>query len=77
MAYLIHKAQPHLHDQFKFLRNLSSNPFNTVIGLVRNVAETEAKVASWKNPNIHIVEGDLNNYESLKVLNHSQYSPAF
>jgi NAD(P)-dependent dehydrogenase (short-subunit alcohol dehydrogenase family) len=49
-----------------FLENLSSNPDNTVIGLVRNVADSEAKVASWNRNNIHFVQGDLSNYESLK-----------
>lgn len=52
---------------YAFLKNISSSPNNTVIGIVRNVAETEAKIASWKTPNIHLVEGDLHSYESLKV----------
>ncbi|KAH7400838.1 hypothetical protein DE146DRAFT_788343 [Phaeosphaeria sp. MPI-PUGE-AT-0046c] len=51
---------------YAFLQNISSNPENTVIGIVRNVAETEAKISSWKTPNIHLVAGDLHNYESLK-----------
>jgi NAD(P)-dependent dehydrogenase (short-subunit alcohol dehydrogenase family) len=49
-----------------FLDNISSNPDNIAIGLVRNVADTEAKVASWNRSNIHLVQGDLSNYESLK-----------
>jgi NAD(P)-dependent dehydrogenase (short-subunit alcohol dehydrogenase family) len=49
-----------------FLDNISSNPDNIVIGLVRNVKDTEAKIASWSRSNIHLVQGDLTNYESLK-----------
>lgn len=49
-----------------FLDNISSNPNNVAIGLVRNVAASEAKVASWNRSNIHFVQGDLENYESLK-----------
>ncbi|KAF1947787.1 NAD(P)-binding protein [Clathrospora elynae] len=49
-----------------FLENLSSTPGNTVIGLVRNVADTEVKIAEWKRTNIHLIQGDLTNYESLK-----------
>jgi hypothetical protein len=57
-----------LYEQIAFLQNLASNLSNTVIGIVRNVAETEAKIAAWKTPNIHIIQGDLNDYESLQVL---------
>jgi hypothetical protein len=32
------------------------------------VADTEAKIAAWKTPNIHILEGDISNYHSLKVM---------
>jgi NAD(P)-dependent dehydrogenase (short-subunit alcohol dehydrogenase family) len=38
-----------------------------VVGLVRNVAETIAKIKPWNRSNIHIIEGDLMNYESLKT----------
>jgi hypothetical protein len=57
-----------LTSQLVFLEQISSNPSNTVIGLVRNVADTKAKIEPWKRNNIHIVEGDMNSYESLKVL---------
>ncbi|KAG9192944.1 hypothetical protein G6011_11678 [Alternaria panax] len=49
-----------------FLENLTSNSDNIVIGLVRHVADTETKVASWNRENVHFVQGDLSNYESLK-----------
>ncbi|OAG16231.1 NAD(P)-binding protein [Alternaria alternata] len=49
-----------------FLDHISSNPDNVVIGLVRNVKDTEAKIASWSRSNVHLVQGDLTNYESLK-----------
>lgn len=38
-----------------------------MIGLVRNKPETEAKIADWKRSNIHILQGDVTDYESLKV----------
>ncbi|KAL1799723.1 hypothetical protein ACET3X_000065 [Alternaria dauci] len=49
-----------------FLDIISSDSNNVVIGLVRNVKDTEAKTASWSRSNIHLVQGDLTNYESLK-----------
>ncbi|CAO2647874.1 Nn.00g087960.m01.CDS01 [Neocucurbitaria sp. VM-36] len=49
-----------------FLENISSDPANTVIGLVRNKAGTESKVAALNRSNIHLIQGDLNDYESLK-----------
>ena len=54
-------------DQFEFLRQLSSDPANTVIGLARNKEATDIKTAELKRTNVHILEGDLINYDSLKV----------
>ncbi|KAI2631370.1 NAD(P)-binding protein [Hypomontagnella submonticulosa] len=52
---------------FEFLRQLSLDPAATVIGLVRDTATTEKKVAEEiKRPNVHIIQGDLTDYESLK-----------
>ena len=54
--------------QFEFLRQLSVNPANTVIGLVRDVKSTKAKVeAEIKRSNVHIIHGDLDSYDVLKV----------
>ncbi|KAI3324038.1 NAD(P)-binding protein [Xylariaceae sp. AK1471] len=54
---------------FAFLRELSSDPNNTVVGLVRNVASTEEKVSAELagRSNIHILAGDLTNHEGLKA----------
>ncbi|KAK7714032.1 hypothetical protein SLS63_011836 [Diaporthe eres] len=50
--------------QFEFLRQLSLNPANTVIGLVRNVKSVEAKAKTELNrTNVHIIHGDLDSYE--------------
>lgn len=52
------------------LRALSSNPSNTVVGLVRNKAATEAKVAEELKDapgKIHILATDLDSYDSIKV----------
>ncbi|KAF2670229.1 NAD(P)-binding protein [Microthyrium microscopicum] len=51
---------------FEFLRQLSADPSNTVIGLVRGTAATETKVAELGRKNIHILKGDLTEYSSLK-----------
>jgi NAD(P)-dependent dehydrogenase (short-subunit alcohol dehydrogenase family) len=63
-SYLITGASRGLG--LSFLENLSSNSDNTVIGLVRNIADTESKIAAWGRNNIHLVQGDLSNYNSLK-----------
>jgi hypothetical protein len=63
-----------VHLQLEFLKNLSSDPSNIVIGIVRNVAETEAKVSAWERSNIHIIHGDMNDYDSLRVFS-SKKSP--
>jgi len=52
---------------FEFLLQLSINPANIVIGVVRDVKSTEAKVkAEINRSNVHIIQGDLDSYESLK-----------
>jgi hypothetical protein len=59
-----------IFKQFEFLRQISSNPENTVVGLVRDKAATDKKIASEldNRQNIHIVQGDMTDYASLKVL---------
>ncbi|KAK9320300.1 NAD(P)-binding protein [Lipomyces orientalis] len=52
---------------FEFLRQLSANPDNVIIGLVRNKASTEAKVAKEvPGKNIHILQADITDNEALK-----------
>ncbi|KAI1136412.1 NAD(P)-binding protein [Hypoxylon sp. FL0543] len=52
---------------FEFLRQLSADPAAVVIGLARDKAATEKKVAAQiGRSNIHILHGDLADYESLK-----------
>jgi NAD(P)-dependent dehydrogenase (short-subunit alcohol dehydrogenase family) len=55
--------------QWAFLSNLSSNPDNTVIALVRNKAGTEKRIAEELpgRANIHVLYGDLDNYKSLEA----------
>jgi hypothetical protein len=59
-----------IFHQFEFLRQLSSNSKDTVIGLVRDKAATKSRVAKELDgrPNIHIVESDVTDYDGLKVL---------
>ncbi|KAF4334733.1 protoporphyrinogen oxidase [Fusarium beomiforme] len=54
---------------FGFVQVLSSNPKNTVIGLVRNKAATEKKLAKGLDSpsNVHIFEADITDYHALKV----------
>ncbi|KAF1828687.1 hypothetical protein BDW02DRAFT_603213 [Decorospora gaudefroyi] len=51
---------------FGFLEHLSATPTNTVIGLVRDTATTETKIRAWNRSNVHLVAGDLSDYDSLK-----------
>ncbi|KAJ8105908.1 hypothetical protein ONZ43_g7241 [Nemania bipapillata] len=52
---------------FELLRQISDNPNNIVVGLVRDKAGTDKKVlAELNRPNIHIVQADLVDYDSLK-----------
>lgn len=52
---------------FELLRQLSANPANTVFGLVRNKAPTEAKVAAEiGRDNIHIIQADTTDYMALE-----------
>ncbi|RYP71766.1 hypothetical protein DL771_004578 [Monosporascus sp. 5C6A] len=52
---------------FEFIRQLSELPDSVVIGIVRDKVATEKRVLSeLKRTNIHILEGDLLSYESLK-----------
>ncbi|KAI0880488.1 NAD(P)-binding protein [Annulohypoxylon maeteangense] len=52
---------------FEFIRQLSADPAAIVIGLARDKAATEKKVAAEiGRSNIHIFHGDLVDYESLK-----------
>ncbi|VUC25865.1 unnamed protein product [Clonostachys rosea] len=63
-SYLITGASRGLG--YEFLRQISTIPSNIVVGLVRNKAETEAKVKALNRPNVHIVQADLEDFESLK-----------
>ncbi|KAI1266382.1 NAD(P)-binding protein [Xylariaceae sp. FL1019] len=52
---------------YEFLRQLSADPDNVAVGLVRDKASTDKKVlAELDRPNIHIVEADLADRGSLE-----------
>ncbi|KAL3443199.1 hypothetical protein BJX65DRAFT_208899 [Aspergillus insuetus] len=63
-SYLITGASRGLG--FEFIRQLSADPANVVIGLVRNKAATEEKIAKEIGRKVYVVEGELTNYDSLK-----------
>ncbi|PQE21778.1 short chain dehydrogenase protein [Rutstroemia sp. NJR-2017a BBW] len=53
---------------FGFVKNISEDPKNLVVGLVRDKVGTEKKVAAelGNRTNVHILHGDLDSYVSLK-----------
>ncbi|KAL9089196.1 MAG: hypothetical protein Q9159_002667 [Coniocarpon cinnabarinum] len=53
---------------FEFVKQLSEDSNNLVVGLVRDKVATEKKVVAelGKRPNVHILHADLTNYASLK-----------
>jgi NAD(P)-dependent dehydrogenase (short-subunit alcohol dehydrogenase family) len=55
--------------KWAFLSNISSNPENTVIAIVRNKPATEKRVAEelQGRSNIHVLYGDLTSYQSLQA----------
>jgi hypothetical protein len=54
--------------QFEFLRQLSQDPSNIVIGLVRNKAAAEENLKQAGVENVFVVEGDVSgNVDALKV----------
>lgn len=50
------------------LKQLSEDPKDLVVGLVRDTSTTENKVTEQlgKRPNVHIVQADLTRHASLK-----------
>lgn len=54
--------------KFEAIRQISDEAGNLVIGLVRDKAATQEKVAAelGDRPNVHILHGDLTSYDSLK-----------
>lgn len=55
-------------QQFEFLRQLSANSANTIIGTVRDRTATEKRISEelQGRKNIHLVEADMTNYAALK-----------
>jgi len=54
--------------QFEFVKQISEDPKNLVVGLVRDKVATEKKVAAELGDrfNVHILHADLTSYASLK-----------
>ncbi|KAK4450298.1 NAD(P)-binding protein [Podospora aff. communis PSN243] len=56
---------------YEFVRQYSADPQNTVIGIVRNKAATDAKIAAdadlTSRTNIHILEADITSYPALQA----------
>ena len=74
MAYVVIESEPLISEadhipQFEFLRQLSSDSADTVVGLVRNKEATEKKIAAelGQLKNVHVIQADLLNYNSLKA----------
>lgn len=60
---------PLTNSKFEFVRQLSADPNNTVIGFARNKQATEEKIEREMpgRSNIHTIQGEIENYESVKV----------
>ncbi|KAL2820561.1 NAD(P)-binding protein [Aspergillus cavernicola] len=54
---------------WEFLRQLSNDPSNTVVAIVRDKSATEKRVLEELNarPNIHVLHANLTDYNSLKA----------
>jgi hypothetical protein len=55
-------------NQFELVKQISEDPKNLVVGLVRDKAATEKKVVAelGDRSNLHILHGDLTSYATLK-----------
>jgi short-subunit dehydrogenase len=59
--------------QYEFLRQLSSDPENTVIGLVRDKPATDKKLPEelkGQLSKVHILQADITDYDTLKMSNY-------
>jgi NAD(P)-dependent dehydrogenase (short-subunit alcohol dehydrogenase family) len=54
-----------LLNQYEWLRYLSSDSKNTVIGLVRNTVSTKTKLADENIKTVHVLEADMADHISL------------
>lgn len=56
-------------QQWEFLNQISSNPDNTVVGIVRNKPGTDKRITQELSgrSNIAILEADLTSYDAVKV----------
>ncbi|KAK4060850.1 transcriptional regulator family: Fungal Specific TF [Trichoderma aggressivum f. europaeum] len=56
---------------YEFLKQLSDNPANIIIGLVRDTSVANDKIQKQLpgRQNIHVLQGDITDYNSLKIKN--------
>jgi hypothetical protein len=56
--------------QYGFLRQISADPNNTVIVLVRDKPATDTRISAEMSDrkNISVIQGDLTDIQSLKVI---------
>lgn len=68
-VHLAHLRSLTMHFQLEFIRQLSNDPSNTVVGLVRNKTSTlESLDPELKQrTNLHILQADITDYDALKV----------
>ncbi|KAF2792457.1 NAD(P)-binding protein [Melanomma pulvis-pyrius CBS 109.77] len=52
---------------YQYLKTLSKDPSNKIIAVARNVDATQSQVTSDNLANVHVVQGDLTDAESLKA----------
>jgi NAD(P)-dependent dehydrogenase (short-subunit alcohol dehydrogenase family) len=51
--------------KYGYLKTLSQDPLNTIIGIVRTLAPTQEKIKNDGLQNVHLVHGDLTDHASL------------
>lgn len=49
----------------EFVRQLAQSPSNTVLAIVRNAESAEIKAIAQAHPNVHIIQGDVTNPQSI------------
>jgi NAD(P)-dependent dehydrogenase (short-subunit alcohol dehydrogenase family) len=54
-------------QQYEWLRQLSSQPENTVVGLARTVAPVIAKLSADGITNVHVIQADMADHKYLNV----------
>lgn len=70
---IVHSTLPYLCKihanitQYAFVKQLASDPANTVVGIVRDIAETEQKLKKDGIRNVKVYKADITDLPTLKA----------